>query len=173
MCSSDLALLFRSAFTSVEAPWYIFAAAGSALCWLLIFAAKRGHGAAAAAVVFTAAVLTGAVFYSRTAGGIMLLANDFLSFLTTKTGRIYLDFDADAGGALLAASLLWILLCLFAAKSAADSDLLPVALPLVASVFGAAYGFSDSGAGESLLISAMLPASRVNRPNTSRASNQR
>ena len=73
----------------------------------------------------------------------MLLANDFLSFFTTKMGRIYLDFDADAGGALLAASLLWILLCLFAAKSAADSDLLPVALPLVASVFGAAYGFFD------------------------------
>lgn len=156
MMIAGWALLFRSAFTSVEAPWYIFAAAGSALCWLLIFAAKRGHGAAAAAVVFTAAVLTGAVFYSRTAGGIMLLANDFLSFLTTKTGRIYLDFDADVGGALLAASLLWILLCLFAAKSAADSDLLPVALPLVASVFGAAYGFFDSGAGESLLISAML-----------------
>ena len=122
MMIAGWALLFRFAFTSVEAPWYIFAAAGSALCWLLIFAVKRGHGAAAAAVVFTAAVLTGAVFYSRTAGGIMLLANDFLSFLTTKTGRIYLDFDADAGGALLAASLLWILLCLFAAKSAADSD---------------------------------------------------
>ena len=137
------------AFPSCGVQWWAAALASVVLSLgiLLLFSVEKAKKFILPVAVLAAAVFCG-LFWGGIKSGFLQLINDFLDFLTTKTGRIYLDYAVSApGGTVYAVTVLFFVLSLFSARAAYFGEILPAALPLLAAGAGYAAGFLTSAAG--------------------------
>lgn len=86
--------MYARAFATISESWWLFAIAGGVLCvgMLALYETKiEALVLVAGLVVNMVGFIISFFFFPE---GIRCLANDFLRFLTGKTGRIYLDYPA-------------------------------------------------------------------------------
>ncbi|MEA4966094.1 MAG: transglutaminase-like domain-containing protein [Oscillospiraceae bacterium] len=169
---AGLTRLLTAAFPSIPAPWWALFLGEAALCLLLfaLYGGRLGGLILPVGCLLTAAACLCAL--SPFLGGLRLLGNDFLAFLTAKTGKIHLDFEAEPGGsALLTAAVAAGLAALLCSRAAARGQLillLPVLLPaLAAGLFGlfpVDWGWAPLFAGTLLLLARRTAESGVCAP---------
>lgn len=112
------------------------------------------------------------VYYADAWAGLCALANDFLDFLATKTGRIHLDIAAaDAEEVLYAALPLAAVTALLTTAAAWNGSAFYALFPLILCVTGTAGGFLPASWGFCLVLlgTILLLSAQVWRENRSSA----
>lgn len=152
-----MALAFIPAFESITASPLMFALAGALLCVPMIRLLQgRFRDTGLIGSVLIAAAFA-ALFLGKVKSGSLILANDFLGFLTTKTGHIYLRFETGAASDVYwALSLILFLLCAFTVKASLASSPVFILLPLALMAAGTAAGFFKVNAGTVITFAALI-----------------
>ena len=150
---TGMALLFVPSFASIGITPWIFAAAGIVLCTAFVFLYQsrfQRYVLMASALLCAVAAL---VFFAKVKSGALILTNDFLDFLTEKTGRIYLAYETGPkGDVIYILALILIILCAFTAKAAQTSRIVFILLPICLCFVGMASGFIKINAGFAVLV---------------------
>ena len=152
-CAAFL-LLLGEGFASVKN--YIIIAVGAALiCAGSLVLNKIGRYIALGfpAVSIVLALVLGA----QTKNGMMLMANDFLDFLSLKTGKIYLDFSAEGSASpeiVFAVIAAFTVLLLSTAVS--TKNILPAIPAAIIAIMGCSCGFLSTGIYLFLFFAGMI-----------------
>lgn len=146
-------LLLTIAFPSVPYPWWAMTAAAILVQAALLMAYQTKIGNWLVPVGIGVLLLLSLALHKFVLPGFGTLANDFLTLLTGKTGKIYLDFAAaDARFLPLAVTVLLLALSLLLSRSAWGGRLL-LALPILLPCYAALLlDLFPIGIGGGLLI---------------------
>lgn len=146
-------LLLTAAFPSVPYPWWAMTAAAILVqaALLIVYQTRIGNWLVPAGIGVL--LLLSLALHKFVLPGFGTLANDFLTLLTGKTGKIYLDFAAaDARFLPLAVTVLLLALSLLLSRSAWGGRLL-LALPILLPCYAALLlDLFPIGIGGGLLI---------------------
>lgn len=152
-----MALVIIPAFQSIPLSPWIFAAGGTLLCVPLVFLFQSRPKDIWLIVVVAACAAFCAIFFAKVKSGTLILTNDFLDFWTTKTGRIFLDFETGLqSDVIYICIILWVLLCAFTVKAAISSRPWFLLFPLSFCAAGIAIGFFPVSYGIAFLAFALL-----------------
>jgi len=143
---------------SGSAAVLLAASCGACLVFTALFAAGLRRWALGGVCVLLA--VYAALFFEPMTAGACALGNNFLAWLTEKTGRIYLDLaGADVGKTLYAAMPLGVLIGLLGSMAAWDGAVFYALLPLTVCAAGTGAGllpadwhFGLAAAGTALLL---------------------
>lgn len=151
--TASFCLLLAEAFPSVSYPWWGMAAAALLVQAVLFVAYQSDIGNWVVPIGIGLLLLLSLALNRWILPGFGALANDFLTLLTEKNGRIYLDFAAaDARCLPLAAAVSLLLVSLLFSRSAWSGRLV-LALPVLLPCYGAMLlGLVPVGIGGGLLI---------------------
>ncbi len=130
-------LLMQELFSSISEPWWLLTLLMLPLCaaLLLLYETKCGPWLLPSGALLLLVLLL--VGRTPVLSGFSCLGNDLLSLLTTRTGRIYLDFAAaDTNNIFWAVIPLLVLFALLLSR-AVWSGRLWLALPLLLPAYGA------------------------------------
>lgn len=133
-----------------EWAWISLGCAMAVVVTLLYSTALRGRAFAGGVLVIAVYCL---LLFGQMRSGLGLLANDFLDFLTVKTGRIFLHYDAgaaDAGALFLALVPIFALLALQIGAAVRYSDVWMLIPPVLLLAAGCAAGFLPAEGGLAL-----------------------
>ena len=146
-------LLLTAAFPSVPYPWWAMTAAAILVqaALLIVYQTRIGNWLVPAGIGVL--LLLSLALNKFVLPGFGTLANDFLTLLTKKTGKIYLDLAAaDAQFLPLAVTVLLLALSLLLSRSAWSGRML-LALPILLPCYAALLlGLFPIGIGGGLLI---------------------
>ncbi len=152
-CAAFL-LLFGEGFASVKN--YVIIAVGAALiCAAVLVLKKIGRYIA---LGFTALSIILALMLSvMTKSGMFLMANDFLDFLSLKTGKIYLDFSAE-GSALpeIVFTIIAAFTVLLLSTAVSTKSIIPIIPVAAIATIGCSCGFLSTGVYLFLLFFGMI-----------------
>ncbi|MBO4359607.1 MAG: transglutaminase domain-containing protein [Eubacteriaceae bacterium] len=157
MLITGMLLVFIPAFESIHSSPWVFALAGALLCLAMIrlFQGRFGDTGLIGSVVLGA--VFAAAFFGKVKSGSLMLTNDFLGFLSTKTGHIYLAFETgEASDVYWVLGVMLFILCAFIAKASLASSSVFLLLPLALLAAGTAAGFFSVNAGTVILASALV-----------------
>lgn len=151
--TAGFCLLLTTAFPSVPYPWWAMTAAAILVQVALLTAFQSKIGNWLVPVGIGVLLLLSLALHKFVLPGFGTLANDFLTLLTKKTGKIYLDFAAaDAQFLPLAVTVLLLALSLLLSRSAWSGRML-LALPILLPCYAALLlGLFPIGIGGGLLI---------------------
>ena len=151
--TAGFCLLLAEAFPSVSYPWWGMAAAALLVQAVLFVAYQSDIGNWVVPVGIGLLLLLSLALNRWILPGFGTMANDFLTLLTEKNGKIYLDFAAaDARCLPLAAAVSLLLVSLLFSRSAWSGRLV-LALPVLLPCYGAMLlGLVPVGIGGGLLI---------------------
>ena len=151
--TASFCLLLAEAFPSVSYPWWGMAAAALLVQAVLFVAYQSDIGNWVVPVGIGLLLLLSLILNRWILPGFGTLANDFLTLLTEKNGRIYLDFAAaDAHCLPLATAVSLLLVSLLFSRSAWSGRML-LALPILLPCYAALLlGLFPIGIGGGLLI---------------------
>lgn len=151
--TAGFCLLLAEAFPSVSYPWWGMAAAALLVQAVLFVAYQSDIGNWVVPVGIGLLLLLSLALNRWILPGFGTMANDFLTLLTEKNGKIYLDFAAaDARCLPLAAAVSLLLVSLLFSRSAWSGRLV-LALPVLLPCYGAMLlGLVPIGIGGGLLI---------------------
>lgn len=148
-------LLLTAAFPSVPYPWWAMTAAAILVqaALLIVYQTRIGNWLVPAGIGVL--LLLSLALNKFVLPGFGTLANDFLTLLTKKTGKIYLDLAAaDAQFLPLAVTVLLLAVSLLLSRSAWSGRML-LALPILLPCYAALLlGLFPIGIGGGLLIMA-------------------
>lgn len=151
--TAGFCLLLTGAFPSVPYPWWAMTAAAILVQAALMVAYQTKIGNWLVPVGISVLLLLSLALNKFVLPGFGALANDFLTLLTGKTGKIYLDFAAaDARFLSLAVTVLLLAVSLLLSRSVWSGRVLlalPVLLPCYAALL---LGLFPIGIGGGLLI---------------------
>lgn len=146
-------LLLTAAFPSVPYPWWAMTAAAILVqaALLIVYQTRIGNWLVPAGIGVL--LLLSLALHKFVLPGFGTLANDFLTLLTKKTGKIYLDLAAaDAQFLPLAVTVLLLAVSLLLSRSAWSGRML-LALPILLPCYAALLlGLFPIGIGGGLLI---------------------
>lgn len=146
-------LLLTAAFPSVPYPWWAMTAAAILVqaALLIVYQTRIGNWLVPAGIGVL--LLLSLALNKFVLPGFGTLANDFLTLLTKKTGKIYLDLAAaDAQFLPLAVTVLLLAVSLLLSRSAWSGRML-LALPILLPCYAALLlGLFPIGIGGGLLI---------------------
>lgn len=143
-CASFL-LLLGSGFSSIKN--YIIISIGAALvCAGSLVFEKNKIGRYIAFGISAASVIAALLLHGAAKNGLLLMANDFLDFLSLKTGKIYLDFSAEGSAS---PELVFTVIAAFSVlllnTAVSVKNILPAVPVAVIAAVGCSCGFLSSG----------------------------
>ena len=138
-------LLIGEGFASVK-NYIIIAIGSTVVCACSLFLEKNKIGQYIAPGFFTASVITALLLNDIAKNGMLLMANDFLDFLSLKTGKIYLDFSIE-GFALpeLVFTVISMFAVLLLSISVSLKNILPALPVIIIAAIGCSCGFLSTG----------------------------
>ncbi len=157
LLSAGIIITLCESFTSLYSGMGIYIAISAVLSAVILYVLNSKVKKYAAYGIF--AVLAGyaAVFFKAVKNGIILMGNDYLSFLTTIDGKIHLDYAYDQN---LPAVYVGILLCMIVsvlcALSVKRREFISLSGLGILLFAGLVVGFVPTGAGFGLLLLGML-----------------
>lgn len=103
--------IFFSGFPSVSSAWWIYAIASAGYMGVLFWLLQSRYKKWILSIGFLLLLLIFFCFRQMAMDGIAVLTNDFLAYLTGKTGHIYLDYQyQDPSGAYLIMTVILVAL---------------------------------------------------------------
>ncbi len=143
VCSS-FSIMFVEAFPSVNnfLPFLFIQVAFSAAC---VFLSQKSFGKYVSLAVISVCSILSILMFSQVKWGAAALANDFMDFLTTKTGKIYLEFSLEANAIPeLAFGIVSAFAAVFVSMALTEKNLF-LALPVfILSGAGLLFGFLNT-----------------------------
>lgn len=138
-------LLIGEGFASVK-NYIIIAIGSTVVCACSLFSGKNKIGQYIAPVFFAASVIAALLLNDIAKNGMLLMANDFLDFLSLKTGKIYLDFSIE-GFALpeLVFTVISMFAVLLLSISVSLKNILPALPVIIIAAMGCSCGFLSTG----------------------------
>lgn len=110
--------MYATAFPVIASGWWLLALLGSVICagLVLLYETRLASYLLVIGLLINILGLGSCFFFFK--DGILCLVNDFLGFLTGRTGRIYLDYPVDSeNGACFAAFWIFFLMAVWIAKA--------------------------------------------------------
>lgn len=112
------AWMYARAFSTIASGWWIFALSGSLICAGFLFLYETKWEALSFWIGLAINIVGFGICFFFFKDGLLCLANDFLSFLTGKLGKIYLDYPVtNEKDAYMAAFWIFFLLVLWTARA--------------------------------------------------------
>ena len=138
-------LLIGEGFASVK-NYIIIAIGSTVVCACSLFLGKNKIGQYIAPGFFAASVIAALLLNDIAKNGMLLMANDFLDFLSLKTGKIYLDFSIE-GFALpeLVFTVISMFAVLLLSISVSLKNILPALPVIIIAAIGCSCGFLSTG----------------------------
>ena len=175
LCTAGCAALLIPVFPHIIGSWSVYAVTGSFLAAVLCCLLYLRFGKITV-ILISASVFALFLFrFSAIRNGLFLLANDLLEFLTGKSGRIHLYYQAEGDtGCLLVPVLYLVLTALLSAVIIRRKHLFFPVILLTLSVIARIAGFSSSPASVLILsiasVISLIPCSSINASVRSRRS---
>lgn len=151
-----MAWVLLSGFPMLASIWWMYGI-GCALAAMLLFEISRTRYHVWELPVWLGLIcLTAAIKMAEIQNGFCVLANEWLKFLTGKTGNIYLDFPVSGEtGVWLLAALAFALLTLCLVRIIQNRSFLAAGLLFGLCMAGCAVGFLEAGGGLVMLAAGM------------------
>ena len=151
------AALFIPCFPHIREPWFFYAVCGILLSSLFCVLHTAGWGKYLVVSVSILVLLLFFIFSGAFRNGLFLMANDFLIFLTGKTGRIHPYFRTDGtAGVHLVTAIYLTLGSMIASSESCRKRLYSFMLLLACSAVSAVGGFPSSSWALPLCLAALL-----------------